>query len=116
MYAKLTLRFGVHSPRLIPSLPNLPQPVPADHQAAPPPTPSPEQKVPKSNTSPSRLLRYLGERLERLHESLSGLGRRLGEHIAQLVGTHVGDAVREAVRAALNQQLPEPEPDPYQSH
>jgi hypothetical protein len=62
------------------------------------------------NNATRRLLRYLGERLELLHEALADLGRRLREHIAQAVGGHLGEAVRDAVRAALDRCLPGPDP------
>ena len=60
--------------------------------------------------------RCLAQRLERLHDALSGLARRLHESIATLVGEHAGGAIRDAVRAALGHtkaELPPPEPQPY---
>ena len=53
-------------------------------------------------------LRFLQERLERLHASLEDLARRLREGIAGLVGVHVGDAVRDALRVALGRPPNEP--------
>jgi hypothetical protein len=46
-------------------------------------------------------LRYLLVRLERLHDALASLGRRLRQAVASVVGDHVGDAVRDALQAAL---------------
>ena len=59
--------------------------------------------------------RCLAQRLERLHEALSGLARRLHESIASVVGEHAGGAIRDAVRAALGHATnePPPEPPPY---
>jgi hypothetical protein len=68
------------------------------------------------NNATQRLLRYLGERLELLHEALADLGRRLREHIAQAVGGHLGEAVRDAVRAALDRCLPGPDPGGQRYH
>src|SRR4051794_31564496 len=51
---------------------------------------------------PRRARRYLLERLERLHEALASLARRLRDGIATVIGTHVGDAVRDALQAALD--------------
>ncbi len=59
-------------------------------------------------TKPVR--RYLMERLERLYEALSQLGRRLRESIASIVGEHVGDIVRETVQAVLENRLPDSRP------
>jgi hypothetical protein len=56
-------------------------------------------------TKPVR--RYLYDRLERLYEALSQLGRRLRESIASIVGEHVGEAVREGLQAALENRLPD---------
>ena len=55
-----------------------------------------------SLTRPVR--RYLKERLDRLHNALASLARRLRESIASVIGTHLGDAVRDAVQAALDQR------------
>jgi len=50
----------------------------------------------------SRPLRLrLLERLERLHQALAGLARRLSEAVAALAGEHAGAAARDAVAAAL---------------
>jgi hypothetical protein len=55
--------------------------------------------------------RCLAQRLERLHEALSGLARRLHESIASVVGEHAGGAIRDAVRAALGQAPESPRYD-----
>jgi hypothetical protein len=55
-----------------------------------------------------RTVRQACARLERLHEALLGLGRRLHDSIAQLLGSHIGEAVREAILAALQRALPGP--------
>jgi len=60
-------------------------------------------------------------RLSRLCEDLSALGRRLCEGIAALAGRHVGGAVRDAVEAALGSAPPDPDsPGPlrrlYEDH
>jgi hypothetical protein len=54
-------------------------------------------------TTPARTVRRcLLERLERLHDALTNLARRLREGIASVIGAHVGDTVRDAIHAALN--------------
>src|SRR5262245_61337932 len=50
--------------------------------------------------------RFLMNRLERLHDALLNLGRRLRESIAEILGTHVGAAVRDAVENPLLQKWP----------
>src|SRR5262249_50602792 len=50
------------------------------------------------------------ERLSRLCDDLSALGRRLCEGIAMLAGRHVGEAVRDAVEAALGSAPPDLDP------
>src|SRR3954447_25249121 len=66
---------------------------------------------------PRRARRYLLERLERLHEALASLARRLRDGIATVIGTHVGDAVRDALQAALDQKTrdasPSEQPDDF---
>ena len=59
------------------------------------------------------LRRRLLERLERLHQALAGLARRLREAVAALAGEHAGAAVRDAVAAALGHAAPAP-PAPEQ--
>ena len=54
------------------------------------------------------LRRRLLERLERLHQALAGLARRLREAVAALAGEHAGAAVRDAVAAALGHAAPAP--------
>ena len=61
------------------------------------------------------------DRLSRLCDDLSALGRRLCEGIAMLAGRHVGEAVRDAVEAALGHASPDPDPQeqlfrPHQDH
>ena len=59
------------------------------------------------------LRRRLLERLERLHQALAGLARRLSEAVAALAGEHAGAAVRDAVAAALGHDaLPPSAPEP----
>jgi hypothetical protein len=71
-----------------------------------------------------RAVRHLAQRLERLHEALQSLGRRLRESIAQLIGSHAGETIREAIHALLESLIPRPQgrdpplrepyrPDPY---
>ena len=62
----------------------------------------------------SRPLRLrLLERLERLHQALAGLARRLREAVAALAGEHAGAAARDAVAAALGHAAPAPSaPEP----
>jgi hypothetical protein len=55
-----------------------------------------------------RALRHVCERLERLHEALENLGRRLHDSIAQLIGSQVGEVVREAIYAVLRRSLARP--------
>src|SRR5262245_7031854 len=66
---------------------------------------------------PTRALRRrLLERLERLHQALAGLARRLREAVAALAGEHAGAAVRDAIAAALGHAAPAPpapEPSRY---
>ena len=61
------------------------------------------------------------DRLSRLCDDLSALGRQLCEGIAMLAGRHAGDAVRDAVEAALGSAPPDPDsPGPlrrlYEDH
>jgi hypothetical protein len=50
----------------------------------------------------------LVERLQRLNDSLAGLGRRLRDSVATLVGSAVAEAVRDGVRRLLDQVNPTP--------
>src|SRR5262245_4991442 len=50
------------------------------------------------------------ERLSRLCDDLSALGRRLCEGIAMLAGRHVGEAVRDAGGAVLGPAAPDLDP------
>src|SRR5262245_28972836 len=59
------------------------------------------------NHSPGRRP-TLVERLQRLNDSLAGLGRRLRDSVATLVGSAVADAVRDGVRRLLDQINPTP--------
>jgi hypothetical protein len=62
-----------------------------------------------------RILDYLGERLELLHESLRELGRRLRDGIAQVVSRHAGDALRELLSDALHRTDPDADDPSYHS-
>ena len=46
--------------------------------------------------------RRLAHHLDRLHETLEGLGERLREVVSEAVGRAVADAVREAVETLLD--------------
>jgi hypothetical protein len=50
----------------------------------------------------------LVERLQRLNDSLAGLGRRLRDSVATVVGSAVAEAVRDGVRRLLEQVNPTP--------
>jgi hypothetical protein len=50
----------------------------------------------------------LVERLQKLNDSLAGLGRRLRDSVATLVGSAVAEAVRDGVRRLLDQINPTP--------
>jgi hypothetical protein len=59
------------------------------------------------------LRRRLLERLERLHQALASLARRLREAVAALAGEHAGAAARDAIAAALGHDAPAPSaPEP----
>ena len=59
------------------------------------------------------LRRRLLERLERLHQALASLARRLREAVAALAGEHAGAAARDAIAAALGHAAPAPSaPEP----
>jgi hypothetical protein len=66
-----------------------------------------------SNTLTHSTRRFLMDRLDRLHDALEGLGKRLREGIAQLVGSHIGDAVKDALAVLLLRNAPAPDPEPY---
>jgi hypothetical protein len=50
----------------------------------------------------------LVQRLQRLNDSLAGLGRRLRDSVATVVGSAVAEAVRDGVRRLLDQINPTP--------
>src|SRR5262249_42731485 len=83
----------------------------------------PAQGDPAMSPSPlfSHPVRDAPERLGRLCDDLSALGRRLCQGIAMLAGRHVGEAVRDAVEAALGSAPPDlgcpgPQRRSYQAH
>jgi hypothetical protein len=59
------------------------------------------------NHSPGRRP-TLVERLQKLNDSLAGLGRRLRDSVATVVGSAVAEAVRDGVRRLLDQVNPTP--------
>jgi hypothetical protein len=59
--------------------------------------------------------RRLGRHLDRLHETLEGLGKRLREVVGEAVGRAVADAVREAVETLLDTPPESPARPSYHS-